>query len=452
MVFTPHPHHHLPHLILFPLLLACIARAEAPDAPLPAQLPADTIAAWAGTEQIPFSHNGRTGILLVPHTAAKDRPWLWSAGPPASDGVNRNLLERGFHIAWINVNDLYGNTEALSHWEAFYDWAVKEQQLSGKPALAGSGEDALAMFGWAARHPECAGCLYAQDPWLDLQPVPDASSPAYEKVLRAHGIASGAEAAPFPGAPLNAAAQFGKAAVPMLFLYLGQEPSSPPLKQSEQFYKAYRLSGQGSFETVAAADNPLLENGLTLHALYFILKNTGHLPGAKPGEPLPETSEWAVADFSGSAKIQVLGDTLIIETGNDMSGVLWQGDVPKMDYEITLEAMRLSGNDFFCGLTAPWEDSAFSLIIGGWGGTCIGISSLDYLDAYNNETACFRSLMSHRWYPIKLRVTGGRIQAWVDKRWEMASVTPLGIATWRTTGAFRNFRLTPLPPQETAGE
>ena len=68
----------------------------------------------------------------MPHTAAKDRPWLWSAGPPASDGVNRNLLERGFHIAWINVNDLYGNTEALSHWEAFYDWAVKEQRSGSR--------------------------------------------------------------------------------------------------------------------------------------------------------------------------------------------------------------------------------------------------------------------------------------------------------------------------------
>ncbi len=101
--------------------------------------------------------------------------------------------------------------------------------------------------------------------------------------------------------------------------------------------------------------------------------------------------------------------------------------------------------------------------MGGWGGTCIGISSLDWLDAYNNETARFRSLESHRWYPVKLRATGGRIQAWVDKeqlvdvevgdrdvdiRWEMAPVQPLGIATWRTTGAFRKFRLTPLSPQK----
>lgn len=458
MVFICSPHRRIPALAVLFLFLTVSSGAQPPP-------PQETGASdsWTDIKQIQFSRGDRTGMLLAPRTAAKGRPWLWSAAPPTHDGIHKALLDRGFHVAWIDVNDLYGNAEALSHWDVFYEWAVNEQQLSGKPALLGTEEDALALFSWAARHPDAAGCLYAQDPWLDLQPVPDPASPVLEKVRHAHGCVSGTEATSLPDAPLNKATEFGKAAIPMLFLHLGEEAASPVRKQAEQFYKAYRLAGQGSFETITAADNPRLEDGLTLHAVHFILKNTGQLPTAKPGEPLPQMTEWAMADFSGSAGIHVLNDILIIETGNDMSGVLWQGDVPKMDYEITLDAMRLSGNDFFCGLTAPWGESSFSLIVGGWGGTCIGISSLDWLDAYNNETARFRSLESHRWYPVKLRATGGRIQAWVDKeqlvdvevgdrdvdiRWEMAPVQPLGIATWRTTGAFRKFRLTPLSPQK----
>lgn len=399
----------------------------------------------------------------MPRAPAAGNPWLWSADPPALGGVTEALLKKGFHVAWIDVDDLYGNQEALAHWDAFYDWAVKEHRLSSKPVLVCTEEHALVTFNWAAGHLDTIACIFAQNPWLDFKDGQEAESPVCKKIREAHKQDSNAETVPFAAAPLRTAAQFGKAETPMLLLHTGQESSSPQRQQVDQFYKDYRLAGRGPFEAILIPEDAVPVDGLTLHTLYFILGNTSHLPSATPGKPLPEAPEWTIADFSGTAGIYVLDDVVIIETGNDMSGVLWRGDVPKMDYEITLEAMRLSGNDFFCGLTAPWEETAFSLILGGWGGTCIGISSLDWLDAYNNETATFRSLLPHRWYPVKLRVTGGRIQAWVDReqlvdveigdrevdiRWEMAPVKPLGIATWRTTGAFRKFRLISLSPLE----
>jgi hypothetical protein len=155
----------------------------------------------------------------------------------------------------------------------------------------------------------------------------------------------------------------------------------------------------------------------------------------------------------------MLDDVLVLEKGNDMTGIRWREALPSGGYEITLDAMRLSGSDFFCGLTVPYEESAFSLIVGGWGGTCVGISNLNWQDAYNNETARFKTFNSHEWYSIRLRVDGEHIEAWIDGeqmvdvkvdgrdvdiRWEMMPVKPLGIATWRTMGAIRNFRITPL--------
>ncbi len=86
-----------------------------------------------------------------------------------------------------------------------------------------------------------------------------------------------------------------------------------------------------------------------------------------------------------------------------------------MNYEVALDAMRVMGSDFFCGLTVPVGTNFCSLIVGGWGGSLVGISSLDGMDASENETTKFVSFESGRWYRIRLRVTEKKIEGWIDK-------------------------------------
>ena len=86
--------------------------------------------------------------------------------------------------------------------------------------------------------------------------------------------------------------------------------------------------------------------------------------------------------------------------GDPFTGINWTNDFPKMNYEVALDAMRVMGSDFFCGLTVPVGDTFCSLIVGGWGGSLVGISSLDGMDASENETTKFISfeigpLVSH---------------------------------------------------------
>jgi len=441
------------------MFAACLVAATVFILPT-ARAESDATASWNGNACVSFEYQGHKGILVKPEHATEGKPWLWSAAALEPNSMTRTLLDKGLHLAWIDLDSLYGNTDALAIADAFHAWVSGEQGLAEKPALLGNEAGALLMFNWAANNPSRAACIFSMEPWLLPPSGEEIESTALQNVYAAHGLEGKADPATFPAAPLNQAGRLGGAEIPVMLVCAGSGTVAANRSATDQFHKEYRLAGKGFFERIELpAETVAPEEGITLHALYFILENVGHLQATPTGQALPDMPEWTVADFAGSTDVHVLDKALIIECGNEMTGVRWSGQAPEGDYEITLEAMRLSGNDFFCGLTAPWRDTAFSLVVGGWGGTCIGISSLDWADAYNNETAKFRGLLSHRWYPIKLRVTGGRIQAWVDNeqlvdvdvsnrevdiRWEMAPTKPLGIATWRTTGAIRNFKIIPL--------
>jgi len=164
---------------------------------------------------------------------------------------------------------------------------------------------------------------------------------------------------------------------------------------------------------------------------------------------------WRISDFAGSGAVKVEDGKLILEMGT-MTGVTCTSTVPTMNYEISLDAMRVDGNDFFCGLTFPVGKDPCSLIVGGWGGGVVGLSSLDGQDAANNETTQYMNFQKGRWYQIRLRVVPNQIQAWIDGdkvvdvdtkdrqisiRIEVEESRPLGFSTWSTTAALRNIQL-----------
>ena len=151
---------------------------------------------------------------------------------------------------------------------------------------------------------------------------------------------------------------------------------------------------------------------------------------------------------------------LVLKMGSPFTGVNWTNESPRMNYEVALDAMRLMGSDFFCGLTVPVGTNCCSLIVGGWGGSLVGISSVDGMDASENETGNWVNLEDKRWYTIKLKVTPEKIEAWLDDRkfvnlevegkrlgmraGDIEQCMPLGLATWQTKGELRNIVLKKL--------
>lgn len=173
--------------------------------------------------------------------------------------------------------------------------------------------------------------------------------------------------------------------------------------------------------------------------------------------------KWQVSDFAGHGDPRVEDQTLVLPFGEMLTGVTYSGEVPKMNYEIELEAKKLDGSDFFCGLTFPVNDAFASLICGGWGGPVVGISSLDDEDAAHNDTRSLKKFDHNKWYDIRLRVLPDRLQAWIDgekvvdvattgkkisTRVEVDASKPFGIASYQTSAALRHIRIRPLNPGE----
>ncbi len=170
-------------------------------------------------------------------------------------------------------------------------------------------------------------------------------------------------------------------------------------------------------------------------------------------------TQWTASQFIDPGEVRTENGMIYLEKGNNLTGITWPNPPCRIDYQIALEAMRVSGDDFFCGLTFPVDEHVCTLIVGGWHGNTVGLSCVDYDDASNNETTQYMQFDPKRWYTIRLRVTRQNISAWINElkvvdldtqgraitiRDEMEPSRPLGIATWRTTAAIRNFQFRPL--------
>jgi len=183
-------------------------------------------------------------------------------------------------------------------------------------------------------------------------------------------------------------------------------------------------------------------------AFLFALAAFGQAP-----EWRPLTGNWRATPFRGAGKVQIAGGVVQLAPGGPMTGVTWNSEFPKTDYEIRFEARRMQGNDFFASLTFPVGQSSCTWVMGGWGGDIVGLSSIDGWDASDNETRNYFTFENGRWYTMRLRVSSSRITAWIDEKQtidaEIAGRTialrpgeiklnvPLGFASYNTAAEIR---------------
>ena len=173
----------------------------------------------------------------------------------------------------------------------------------------------------------------------------------------------------------------------------------------------------------------------------------------------PALALWQQTAVADSGALKVEPGLLTLPAGKPMTGARLSGweslKLPVTDYELTFEAQRVEGRDFFAAVTFPVRrlDTCATLVLGGWGGALVGISSIDDLDASENSTRSEQSFNNHQWYHIRLQVTNDEIKAWIDERLvvntsikarkislrpgDIELCAPFGFASYGTAGQVR---------------
>lgn len=164
---------------------------------------------------------------------------------------------------------------------------------------------------------------------------------------------------------------------------------------------------------------------------------------------------WVATDFGGQGDVTVADGALHLDFGNPLTGVTWSGPPPSGDYELEVVAAREEGTDFFCGLTFPVGDAHLTLVLGGWGGSVSGLSSLDGRDANHNATRRLHGFVDRRDYTARVAVTQTAVRVWLDGapfcsaelaghelglRPEVLQSRPLGVASFATRARIRSVR------------
>ncbi len=174
---------------------------------------------------------------------------------------------------------------------------------------------------------------------------------------------------------------------------------------------------------------------------------------------------WEVPEFGGEGEVKVKDGAIVLEMGDPMTGITYIGKLPKINYEVRLEARRTMGIDFFATTTFPLGDDPCSFVVGGWAGTVVGLSCVDWYDASDNITSKFILFKDNQWYKIRLRISEKRVEAWIDDekvvdlatkghkfsiRDEVDLNRPFGFATYCTEGQLRKIRIRRLKAEEVA--
>ncbi len=211
---------------------------------------------WEGYKRLDFVVDGRSCLLIVPKQPALNNPWTWrteffGAFPQA----DLALLPKGYFIAYMDVQNMYGAPVALDHMDKFYNYLKNTYQLAPKTVLEGFSRGGLFAFNWAARHPDQVACLYVDAPVCDFKSWPagkgkgQGSPEDWARLKQAYGFSTDEQAVAYKANPIDNLKPLADAKLP-IFAVCGDADKTVPYDENIQIVeKRYKELG-GEIEVI----------------------------------------------------------------------------------------------------------------------------------------------------------------------------------------------------------
>ena len=229
-----------------------------------------------------FTFKNRNCKIVSPKTVTDGQPWVWRARfwghEPQTDIA---LLERGFHIAYMDVAEMYGNEESIKLWNSFYDY-MQVVGMSKKVVLEGMSRGGIYAYNWALQNPNKVAAVYADAPVLDMKSWPGGlgKGPGSKDdwtIFKNDFNLTEEQAKIFKNSPLDNAELIAKGGYPMLHV-VGDADEVVPVDENTNPFEV-RIKSAGGDITV------LHKKGIGHHPhslanptpiVDFILKSTGY--------------------------------------------------------------------------------------------------------------------------------------------------------------------------------
>lgn len=241
-----------------------------------------TISNWNGYSKYDFTVGAKMVSVVAPKEAAPGKPWVWHGEffghKPAPDIA---LLGKGYHIVYLNVQNMLGSPPAVQHWNTLYQELTTQYGFSTKPSLVGLSRGGLYCYNWAAANPDKVSCIYADAPVCDFKSWPGGKGKGkgdpknWALVLQLWDFKDEAEALSAKVNPVDQLEALAKKGVPLLHVYGDADDVVPWEENTGIMAQRYKALG-GDITLIAKPGVGHHPHGLddSQPIVDFILKHT----------------------------------------------------------------------------------------------------------------------------------------------------------------------------------
>lgn len=206
---------------------------------------------WHGFKRYNFQYERRNAHIVVPSVVAPGKPWVWRARfPEWHYQMDSILLTKGFHIAYLNTDELLGSPSCVQIWNNFYNYLTKYYNFNNNVAIEGVSRGGLYVFNFAKKYPNRISSIYVEAPVCDFKSWPGGKgtgkgdSESWKLILKAYGFKSEQEALNYKDNPIDNLDSLANAKVPIFFSVGLNDSIVPPNENSFLLFDRYiRLGG-----------------------------------------------------------------------------------------------------------------------------------------------------------------------------------------------------------------